>query len=143
MKEAQRAAFSFEGFKIPAFQYRESEIPSEQLSILLDPHGIFNPIEGQFQLQLLFKGFHGDDPEKNVVIVVDLLAHFKFESPIRFDEIPPFFYPNAIAIVFPYLRAFISTLTLQANTKLVKLPLLNLSDLVETFKNQTKVISDS
>ncbi|EXZ22215.1 pretranslocase subunit SecB family protein, partial [Bacteroides fragilis str. S13 L11] len=52
-------------------------------------------------------------------------------------EIPNFFYPNSIAILFPYVRAFVSTLTLQANIKPILLPTLNLSSLQDTLRENT------
>lgn len=33
------------------------------------------------------------------------------------DDIPEYFYANSIAILFPYIRVFVSTVTLQANIK--------------------------
>jgi hypothetical protein len=42
--------------------------------------------------------------------------------------------------MFPYLRVFASTLTLQANTKLLKLGLMNLSDLEVPLKENVSVI---
>jgi len=42
--------------------------------------------------------------------------------------------------MFPYIRAFVSTLTLQANTKLLKLGLMNLSELEEPLKKNTIIV---
>ena len=56
---------------------------------------------------------------------------------IEFNDIPGFFYPNSIAILFPYIRAFVSTLTLQANVTPIVLPTLNLTNLQEKLKKNT------
>ena len=56
---------------------------------------------------------------------------------LKLNSIPSFFYKNAIAIMFPYVRAFISTLTLQANTKLLNLGLMNLSSLEKPLIENT------
>lgn len=51
------------------------------------------------------------------------------------------FYANSIAIVFPYIRAFISTVTLQANlVSPILLPTMNLTSLGERLMNNTKFI---
>ena len=47
------------------------------------------------------------------------------------------FISNSIAILFPYVRAFVSTLTLQANIKPILLPTLNLSSLQDILRENT------
>ena len=86
-----------------------------------------------------FIAHEGEDTEK-AVFKINSTAIFKFSSAIQIEEIPSYFYRNAIAIVFPYIRAFISTLTLQANTRLLKLGLMNLSALEKPLKENTVVI---
>lgn len=76
------------------------------------------------------------------LITATFKAVFKFQDKLLFDEIPAFFYKNSIAIAFPYLRSFISTLTLQANIKPIILPLMNLSELEKPLKDNTTVIKD-
>ena len=74
------------------------------------------------------------------VINVSCVALFSFGSPVTVAEIPEFFYPNSLAIVFPYIRAFVSTISLQANVTPVVLPTVNLMGLTEDLKKQTTVI---
>lgn len=50
---------------------------------------------------------------------------------------PSYFYRNSIAIVFPYIRAFISTVTLQANIPPIILPTMNLTSLEIPLKQNT------
>ena len=54
-------------------------------------------------------------------------------------EIPDFFYPNSLAIIFPYIRAFVSTLTLQANVRPIVLPTVNLMGLTDMLRKETTV----
>ena len=128
MMEAQKAAFSFESFKVPKFSYNEGNQMGSELKLGFEPSGKFNSSTGEFELTLVFVTHNSTDLEK-VVFELTSISVFKFNPPIKFEEIPPFFYKNAIAIMFPYVRAFISTLTLQSNTKLLKLGLMNLTDL--------------
>ena len=67
---------------------------------------------------------------------------FKFSNVHSIEEIPEYFYNNSIAIVFPYLRAFITTLTSVAGIKPLILPTLNLTNLSAQLKVSTKVIRD-
>ncbi|MBQ2321387.1 MAG: protein-export chaperone SecB, partial [Bacteroidales bacterium] len=45
---------------------------------------------------------------------------------------------NSVAIIFPYIRAFVSTISLQANVNPIVLPTINLTGLTGELKRQTK-----
>jgi preprotein translocase subunit SecB len=139
MEEVQKAAFSFEHFKVPKFSYNENNDNGSKLKLGLEPRGTYNSKTGEFILSLNFIS-HNEDNLGNFIFELNSVAVFKFESNIKYSEIPNYFYKNAIAIMFPYLRAFTSTLTLQANTKLLKLGLMNLSDLEVPLKENVSVI---
>ncbi|MFD1293846.1 protein-export chaperone SecB [Lutibacter holmesii] len=139
MKEVQKAAFSFEQFKVPQFSYNENNNNGNNLKIGLEPRGTYNSKTGEFILSLNFIS-HNEDNLGNFIFQLNSIAVFKFESNIEYTEIPNYFYKNAIAIMFPYLRAFISTLTLQANTKLLKLGLMNLTGLEIPLKENISII---
>jgi preprotein translocase subunit SecB len=62
---------------------------------------------------------------------------FKFENSINFEEIPDYFYRNCIAILFPYVRAYLSIVTTQANVPGIMLPTMNLSSLEKTLRQNT------
>ncbi|MDB5262659.1 MAG: Protein-export protein SecB [Adhaeribacter sp.] len=139
MVEAQKASFSFEEFKVSQFSFDEENHTGSELKIWFIPSGKYNSTEGIFEVMIKFIAHEGEDAEK-AVFRINSNAIFKFNSPIQIEEIPSYFYMNAIAIVFPYIRAFISTLTLQANTRLLKLGLMNLSALEKPLKENTIVI---
>jgi preprotein translocase subunit SecB len=69
-------------------------------------------------------------------------ARFVFREPVLLEEIPDYFYLNSIAILFPYVRAFVSIITLQANINPLMLPTMNLASLQETLKKNTNVCDD-
>jgi len=56
------------------------------------------------------------------------------------EDIPDFFYKNSIAILFPYLRAYLSLVTTQANVPGIILPTYNLSGLEEELRSNTTEI---
>lgn len=139
MENIQKAAFSFEKFKVSKFSYNEYNDNGTGLKIGLDPKGTYNSETGEFTLNLNFIS-HNEDKIESSIFELSSIAVFKFEYNIDYSEIPNYFYKNAIAIMFPYLRAFISTLTLQANTKILKLGLMNLSGLEKPLKENVTVI---
>lgn len=140
MIEGKKASFRFEKFKIPNFSYSESINPSD-LKIVFNPSGIYNQTKGEFNLTLEFIASENIENGNDVIAVVSI-STFKFTENTPLIELPDFFYKNAIAIVFPYMRAFISTLTLQSNSGLLTLGLMNLTQLEQPLKENTKVISE-
>jgi preprotein translocase subunit SecB len=143
-KSVKKAAFSIENYKIKRFSYTEhSPALSETLSLAFRPSGKFYPDKNVFVMELVFVGSieNETNPSSDInVIDVVLEASFKFEETLSFDELPPYFFKNTLGIVFPYLRAFVSTLTFQANLNPVILPLLNLTTLERFFKENTEII---
>lgn len=126
MVETKSAAFKFIRFQIPVFSYNESDKKESILKLDFVPTGKYCQIDGKFKLDLEFSGSEDDD-ERKQVIYAKCVAFFEFEKDLPFSEIPIYFYKNAIAIVFPYIRSFVSTMTLQANSGLIMLSLMNLS----------------
>lgn len=130
------ARFSLENYK---FTYVEMNLegakPDSTFDIDFIPSGVYKESDSSFLLSFVFKASTADDATD--VITIKCLAKYIFKNVASIDDIPAFFYNNAIAILFPYVRAFVSTVTLQANINPLILPTLNLSDLQEKLKNNT------
>ena len=131
MAEAKKAAFRFTNFKVPSFSYKEPKDGDSEIKLGFTPSGIYNEKTGVFSLKLIFTGIEEKSNEE--VIKVESISNFKFSENLSFDSLPDYFYSNSIAIIFPYLRSFVSTLTLQANTGLIILDLMNLTGLKDTL----------
>jgi len=137
MVKAESAAFKFKGFKIPTFSYDESGKSGSALALNFAPSGKYIQKDGVFELSLEMFGYEPETPKKQI-IYLKCLAFFEFKKGLPFEEIPSYFYKNATAIVFPYIRSFASTLTLQANSTLLILGLMNLSNLEASLIKNTK-----
>lgn len=109
------------------------------MNIGFNPSGTFLKTEAKFIIQFDFNTTGIDDGKQ--IISAKMLASFKFNKQIEADQIPNFFYKNSLAIVFPYLRAFITTLTTQAGVKPLILPILNLESLEKTLRANTEIIN--
>jgi len=136
MLTSQKASFTLEDFKVPKFSYDEGNDNDSNLKIGFIPSGRYSQIKGEFELTLMLITHDSQDSSK-VIFELTSIATFKFKELLTLSDIPPYFYINAIAIMFPYVRAFVSTLTLQANTKLLKLSLMNLSKLEKPLIENT------
>ena len=135
-KQPPQAEFSFVDFRINSFDFKIPENKSVELGIAFNPSGIYHRKKRIFILS--FEIDVVDDAEKsNVFINAKIQSEFKFKKVKEIKDIPDYFYQNSIAIVFPYIRAFISTISLQANWTPMILPLLNLSQLQGLLKENT------
>lgn len=113
------------------------DIPDDvTLNIEIIPSGIYEQSKGiyflNFEIKVICKETNSE------VVDVTCRAQFSFNEPVQIEEIPDYFYPNSLAIMFPYVRAFVSTITLQANVHPVVLPTVNLMGLTEELRNNTK-----
>lgn len=110
----------------------------EAIALSFDPRGTYSRQDGSFALQFVFTATVDNKP--NPIVLVLCNAVFQFKEVIPFDDIPDYFFSNSIAILFPYIRAMVSTLTLQANVKPIVLPTMNLSALKEQLRKQTTIV---
>jgi len=129
-----KAAFSLENYRFEKIEIDYSNY-SKDISIKFTPSGEYDSKKGVFKLSFIFTAIN---EEENLDFVkIECISEFEFEEKLSFEEIPGYFYRNSIAIVFPYMRSFVSTVTLQANVNPIILPTLNLSDLEKPLKENT------
>lgn len=134
--EAKLAEFRLNSY---AFTKAHLDLSEEQMQLDLsfEPSGVFYTTEKYYELNLVFRAV--DCKTKKTIVETECKAQYEFRNEIAFEQIPDFFYANSIAIIFPYIRAFISTLTLQANFVPIVLPTLNLTPLSQQLKSNTSV----
>jgi preprotein translocase subunit SecB len=138
----KKAVFSFKEYKFLKVEMDLFDLKFSTIELDIEPKGVFNLASKKYKLEFVFKAFEeGNDGEnKKQIILVQCIADFEFNEISSFEEIPDYFYSNSIAIVFPYIRAFISTITLQANIPPIIIPTMNLTSLQEKLKSNTKEI---
>ena len=136
---AERAVFTLIGYYFDEVALNLHNIkPNSEIDMNFSPSGTFNPEKNVFTLQFAFDALS----EGTVLVHVNCVASFKFRESISFDGIPDFFYGNCIAILFPYIRSMVSTLTLQANINPIILPTMNLISLKDALKANSQVKND-
>lgn len=115
------------------------DIPKDaEFVIDFKPSGKLKEEEGTYDLS--FDTIVKCEETDTIIVEVSCIAQFSFMDRIKFEEIPDFFYPNSLAILFPYIRAFVSTLSLQANSSPMILPTVNLMGLTEKLRDNTSVV---
>jgi preprotein translocase subunit SecB len=134
----QKASFSIVNYQFDKVSIDLSNHKNSNLSTSFDTNGIFITEDSIYELTFVVKVFNQEDRE-NPFVSVRCKGVFKFENVSTLDEIPDFFYKNSIAILFPYVRAYISLVTTQANVPGIILPTYNLSNLEEGLRKNTSI----
>ncbi len=131
----EKAAFSLEKYFFKDIQLHLGNL-SKDIGLAIEPNGVYYPNKKKYVLNIDF--FAKDNKKDKVFAHIICVSEFVFEGDVvSKNDIPQFFYGNCIAIIFPYIRAFISTITLQANVAPLVLPTMNLSSLKERLMNST------
>lgn len=130
--------FKFNNFKIEELRLNNRfEFNSEGIHHQFDVSGSFDQLNKFFHVHLFFTeiiDIEGIETEK---IFLELSGEFEFRDEVTMDEIPDFFWANSIAIMYPYLRSFVSLVTMQSSDHTLILPLINLSKLGPKLKEKT------
>jgi preprotein translocase subunit SecB len=135
MQNIQKSAFSIVSYKFDKVSLDLSNHKNSELSLAFDTSGNFSKEESKYDLSFKVNVFN--EQKEIPFVMVQCIGTFKFENVSSIEEIPDFFYRNCIAILFPYVRAYVSLVTTQANVPSIILPTLNLSNLEETLRNNT------
>lgn len=133
----EKAAFALVNYSFDKVIIDYSLKSGKEIKIQFKPKGVFEKNEEKAFYNLTFNFTAKSSNKENSFVDIQCNAIFKFAHPITFEEIPSFFYANSIAIIFPYLRAFVSTVTLQANKEPIVLPTMNLSSLEKDLRDNT------
>lgn len=132
----EESRFQFKGFKITrSLIERKSDHSSKKISLEFSPKGIINESKANFQLELEVKI---EDENKSFLIDILALANYSFENGAA--NISDLFYVNAPALLFPYIRAYISTLTNLSGFEAINLPTLNLTKVGDDLKNNISIV---
>lgn len=133
---SELSKFQFKGYNINKSLIELKESANlENLKISFKVSGLVHQDEKLYFLNLLV---NVTNEEKDLKIEVESTGKFKFETEEKIENISSFFYTNASAILFPYLRAYISTLTNLSGNRSITLPTMNLTNLAEELKLNTK-----
>ncbi|MCB0476731.1 MAG: hypothetical protein KDC84_01110 [Crocinitomicaceae bacterium] len=138
MEQNEQPKFSLVNYRICKFNLDLDEAgDGSDIEINFETSGVFHKEEKSYDLSLIFKAAKDKEGLEKPYISAKIHAYFKFENTNSVADIPDYFYSNSIAMTFPFLRSFISSLSLQANARLLLLPTLNLSSLKDPLKNNT------
>lgn len=134
----EQAAFKLSDYTFPATLIDFGHFTEGDIDISFNVDGKYKSTDNKFFLS--FGILATIETVSEPFIKVDCEGIFEFINVSQFSEIPDFFYTNCIAILFPYLRSYISTVTVQSNIKPIILPTLNLTPLAKKLRESSKEI---
>ena len=115
----------------------ENKPANNKLGLTFDVKGIFRTRKSDYELTFSVKVTNDD--LSHPLVKIQCRGIFHIDNIHDVKEIPEFFYNNSIAILFPYVRGYVSMVTTQANIPGIILPTLNLSTLGAKLKRNTQV----
>lgn len=142
MENTKRASFSIEKYYFDQVHIDMNNRTSDELFVDFQPSGIFDEKNKQYTLVFKFIAQSSDKKDSDPFVVVNCVGVFNFKDVSTLKDIPEFFYRNSIAILFPFMRAYVSMVTNQANVQSIMLPTLNLSSLETPLKENTSIKSE-
>lgn len=125
MKE-QIAKFRFKGYKIVEshIESKPEVETSQNLNVEFEQTIGVNEEGHNMRLEMTANII---DENKALIIKIKALGFFEFDSDLKPNDKDAFFRTSAPAILFPYVRAYITTLSSLSGVKPVILPTLNMS----------------
>ncbi|HXI01054.1 MAG TPA: protein-export chaperone SecB [Sphingobacteriaceae bacterium] len=129
-------------FKLQKFIVKQFNIirnPGKQGNVRFDivPSAVVNRQQRFFQLTLAIKL---EDKKGSYIIDILAIGDFQFDNVIDDGNLNGYFLTNAPALIFPYVRAYISAVTALSGLDAVNLPVMNLTSLkAELQKNIAEV----
>lgn len=134
----ENTRFQFQNFLVKrSFIELKDGQPDKGFNIAISPSGQIFSDNSIFKLKLDIT-----IKDNNEVINAELTteATFVFNKSITESDLENYFYVNAPAIVFPYVRAYLSTLTNLSGIRPINLPTLNLTRLKDNLKKNTRKV---
>jgi preprotein translocase subunit SecB len=131
-----KSSFQFKGYKIFRSLIEINDSKSDKLTVNFEPKGTINNTDKSFFLNLNIKIF---DKDKNINIEVEFLGEYVFTE--KDDNFKAFLYVNSPAILFPYIRSYITALTALSGISPIILPTMNMSGLKEKLENNITEIN--
>ena len=131
----EKATFALANYQFEKVNIDLTQHTSQDLLLNFDLSGVYINQTSYFELTFLVTVF--GQGQVAPFVSVQCKGIFQFENVNSFEAIPDYFYPNATAILFPYVRAYVSLVTTQANVPGIIMPTLNLSSLETELKKNT------
>lgn len=136
---APKSSYQFVDYIIrKSILLQTKSVTPDKLNIKIIPSGIINKETSQFQLFLeLIVSEEGEKPFINV----EVIGLFKYQGNVH--DVKNFLFMNSSALLFPYIRAYITSLTALSGQDALTLPTMNLTSMKDELEENTVFIDSS
>ena len=141
MTTPEKASFSFVEFKVLKSHFTFIEFGVTDLGLNFNASGKHYVKTNIFKLNLSVSVQTRQEKQDFIEIETESTFTIKAEM-TEVEGLMKYFVQNAPAIVFPYIRSYISTLTTQSGNKPILLPTLNLVGLAEQLKQNIETVTE-
>lgn len=136
IEKVTQAPFKFKNFIIAESSIKiKPETKAGSIDINLEPSGIIHEEKKLFEIHLAIH-LKSDD---GLIVSVKMIGFFEFTDVVNTENLGNYFYVNAPAIIFPYLRSYISALTALSGCNTIILPPMNMSSLGKNLEKNTVI----
>lgn len=126
-----KSQLNFINFVVPKFLFEKLSIEKEDDSFEIKPQAVINREKGQFHINI---DIEINDSENSFLLKMFAVGIFEFEVE-KEEYLLNFMSINGPAIIFPYIRSFISSFTSLSGFDTITLPTLNLSGFKDDILN--------
>ncbi len=141
MIPAEKSSFSFVEFKVQKSHFTFLDFIGTELGISFNASGKHFVKTNIFKLFLTVNLQTAQDKKDFIEIETESTFAIKAEL-TEMEGLMKYFVTNAPALVFPYIRSYISTLTTQSGNKPILLPTMNLIGLAEQLRKNIETVTD-
>ena len=126
-----KSDLKFVNFVVPKFLFEKTAIQKEDNIFNIEPHAVIIRSEKQIHINIDVEIL---DPDHNFNLKMLSIGVFEYNTEDE-AKLLNFISLNGPAIVFPYVRSFISSYTALSGFDTITLPTLNLSGYIEKIKD--------
>ena len=130
-----QAQFQFVNYIVKDCRIQQSGQPiSDKMQFSINPVGDLNKKENIFELTLTV---NVHDPEKNFILDMMIMGVFSYQA-TDMNTLINFISCNSPAIIFPYIRAYVSSISCLSGCSTIIMPTLNMKQVGDVLKEQMK-----
>lgn len=140
MSKQTKPRFSFTGYIIEKAEININNIKvGKKINFSFTPSGELNKVNKTFELRL---GVNITESKDALVVNLQARAFFIFDNDVEDSSLQNYMIYNAPALLFPYIRAYISTLSSLSGAPTIILPTLNMSNLAPILVKNLNIITE-
>lgn len=141
MSKQTKPRFSFTGYIIEKAEININNIKvGKKINFSFTPSGELNKVNKTFELRL---GVNITESKDALVVNLQARAFFIFDNDVEDSSLQNYMIYNAPALLFPYIRAYISTLSSLSGAPTIILPTLNMSNLAPILVKNLNIITEN